>query len=59
MKKNHLYVVKPENQILGPVSRLGLWYKFPEVDSTRLAGLILIKLALLATVVYCAKKMGI
>lgn len=57
MKKNHLYVVKPENVVLGPITRMGLWYRFPKANKERLLFQIGAKLALLVTVVYCAKKM--
>ncbi len=58
MKQNHLYIVNKENAPVGPISRLGLWYRFPKVNQTRLYLQIGMKIALLATVIYCTKKMG-
>ncbi len=57
MKKNHLYMVKPENVILGPITRMGLWYRFPKANLQRLYLQIGAKMALLATVIYVTKKM--
>lgn len=56
-KNNHLYVVKPDNVVLGPITRMGLWYRYPKANLQKLYLQIGAKLVLLATVIYVTKKM--
>jgi hypothetical protein len=47
-----LKLVRREDYIEGPITRMGLWYRFPPVSKRQVAFYIFTKLALLITLFY-------